>query len=117
MIDWNFGRKQRCLKHVKRRRFGDVGDSVLYHSRPNITSHSRKLPKLALRLCLCAGDPTKTTSMGRKTLVNANDKAGPILKMTLPDLLQLWLVEQSNTFQSPQWLCRHHDPMTASSEH
>jgi hypothetical protein len=28
-----------------------------------------------LRLCLCAGDPTKTTSMGRKTLVNANDKA------------------------------------------
>ena len=48
MIDWNFGRKQRCLKHVKRRRFGDVGDSVLYHSRPNITSHSRKLPKLAM---------------------------------------------------------------------
>jgi len=47
--------------------------------------------------------------------INAPDKAGPILKMTLPDLLQLWLVEPSNTFQSPQWLCWRHYPRTASS--
>lgn len=59
--------------------------------------------------------PTTIRKQSRSRSVNADDKAGPILKMTLPDLLQLWLVEQSNTFQSPQWLCRRHDPRTASS--